>query len=125
MTGCEPCFGGMVCLVVWVGMHFCGVVDKVIKTTPKGVGALLRWVGLLFCVGWYPLLWRWRLKLFRTTPKGVGALLRCVDMHVKHLTMGCRWWSLHKKQPYVALHKGTPLVESRSGVPDMVCFSSF
>jgi hypothetical protein len=29
-----------------------GVAKDFLKTTPKGLGALLLWVGLLFCVGW-------------------------------------------------------------------------
>jgi hypothetical protein len=48
----------------------------------NGVGALLRWIGMPFCVGRYSLLLRGWLKLFKTTPKGVGALLRWVGMPV-------------------------------------------
>jgi hypothetical protein len=50
------------------------------RSAPKGVGALLLWVGLLVCVGWNPLLWRGWLKIFKTTPKGVGALLLRVGL---------------------------------------------
>ncbi len=46
--------------------------------THKGVGALLWWVGLPFCVEWFALLWREGLKLLTKIHEEMGALLRWV-----------------------------------------------
>ena len=62
--------------VDWFASLWRGWLKILKRKTPKGVGALLRWVDLPFCVDWFTRLCRGWLKLFKTAPKGVGALLQ-------------------------------------------------
>ncbi len=38
------------------------------------MGALLRWVGVPFCLDWFTLLWRGWLKIFKNNSQGGGSL---------------------------------------------------
>ncbi len=75
----------LVYFVVLVGLPSCGGVAKDFsKQLPMGVGALLRWVGLPFCLVGLALLWGGWLEVLPNYFQRTGS---CT-----HMTLPTTWW---------------------------------
>jgi hypothetical protein len=57
----------------WVCPLVEGVAKDLSKQLPMGVGALLRCIGLPFCLGWVALLWKGWLKIIQNNSQGSGS----------------------------------------------------